>query len=87
MILKKNQTVRQALNEQTEALDHFIFETEQLRKEVMAVKTFMIETQISMAKNIQDLHNRLNYIKTYIGVDEFFEAVKNKQDDTSSYLE
>lgn len=54
---------------------------ETLREEIRNLKGFMVESELTMMRNMQDLHNRLNYIKTYIGVDAFFEACRDSNVD------
>lgn len=47
----------------------------QLAKAITDIKHYNRETQISMAANVQDLHMRLEYIKSYIGVDVYFNEI------------
>jgi hypothetical protein len=44
----------------------------------------MVESQLSMTKNVKDLHDRLNYIKGYVGIDAFFEAIKNDRNNPTT---
>lgn len=69
------------LKEQIKDLESVIMKLDNsnkyLRNEMRDLRGFMVESQLSITKNMKDLHDRLNYIKEYIGIDAFYEAIKN----------
>ena len=75
------------LKEQIKDLESVIMKLDNsnkyLRNEMRDLRGFMVESQLSMTKNMKDLHDRLNYIKEYIGIDAFYEAIKNDRNNPS----
>ena len=55
-----------------------------LRKDFRDYQGFVIQCNLDMMTSIRDLHDRLQYIKTYIGCDEFFKACSKEQNDSNN---
>jgi hypothetical protein len=67
------------LDDLAENIHELTHSIDKLTVKIARMHDFILETQIQMARNMQDLHNRLNYIKDYIGIDAFMSAVKDEQ--------
>jgi hypothetical protein len=50
-----------------------------LKEDLKELQIFMSGTQVHICKEMQDLHSRLNYIKSFVGVDEFFKNLRGQE--------
>lgn len=77
----KKSTLREEINELKINMSCLTRSFIDLRKDFRDYQGFVKQSHLDMLISMRDLYDRLQYIKSYIGVDEFFEACRKGNHD------
>ncbi len=73
-------TIKQEIEEVNESIEQLTEGFNELIEQFKILRGFMVESQVQIAKNMMDLHDRLNYVKEYMGLETFIKTLDGEDD-------